>query len=297
MLDQLYYFSEVYRNRSISRAADFLHISRQALSHSVKGLEQELGVELFVREKDGVVPTKAADSLYESAQVILREEAQIRENMLSFTHKSADIRQYTIAAPMFYVNSYGETLITQLAQRFPTDMFILKTIKNSDDSITRQTDINIQLKLSKQNKKSMKVPQDYQCEELLRLAAYIWVQRDHPLTQAARIDYRTLRAYPLSVLKNTHNGEEFAQMLSLGYNPIVEVPSNLKGNIRRFGHYTIDFKYCKAGFFLDDLLGNDPDFKRLAIDEKMYIYVIYRKNISPEIVSFIVESLKTSLLN
>lgn len=110
MLDQLYYFSEVYRNRSISRAADFLHISRQALSHSVKGLEQELGVELFVREKDGVVPTKAADSLYESAQVILREEAQIRENMLSFTHKSADIRQYTIAAPMFYVNSYGETL-------------------------------------------------------------------------------------------------------------------------------------------------------------------------------------------
>lgn len=156
MLDQLYYFSEVYRNRSISRAADFLHISRQALSHSVKGLEQELGVELFVREKDGVVPTKAADSLYESAQVILREEAQIRENMLSFTHKSADIRQYTIAASMFYVNSYGETLITQLAQRFPTDMFILKTIKNSDDSITRQTDINIQLKLSKQNKKSMK---------------------------------------------------------------------------------------------------------------------------------------------
>lgn len=43
MLDQLYYFSEVYRNRSISRAADFLHISRQALSHSVKGL----GVEFF----------------------------------------------------------------------------------------------------------------------------------------------------------------------------------------------------------------------------------------------------------
>lgn len=48
---------------------------------------------------------------------------------------------------------------------------------------------------------------------------------------------------------------------------------------------------------MDDLLGNDPDFKRLAIDEKMYIYVIYRKNISPEIVSFIVESLKASLLN
>lgn len=119
MLVQLYYFSwKLSEIRSISRAADFLHISRQALSHSVKGLEQELGVELFVREKDGVVPTKAADSLYESAQVILREEAQIRENMLSFTHKSADIRQYTIAAPMFYVNSYGETLITQLAQRF-----------------------------------------------------------------------------------------------------------------------------------------------------------------------------------
>lgn len=79
MLDQLYYFSEVYRQRSISRAADFLHISRQALSHSIKTLENDLGVELFVREKDGVTPTNAAESLFKSSQVILDEEAVIRK--------------------------------------------------------------------------------------------------------------------------------------------------------------------------------------------------------------------------
>lgn len=296
MLDQLYYFSEVYRQQSISRAADFLHISRQALSHSIKMLENDLGVELFVREKDGVAPTKAADSLFRSACIILDEEATIRKNMLAFTQNSTNIRQYTICAPMFYVNLYGEQLINQLSKYFPEDMFVMSTIKNSDDSGIAQKDINIQIKLSKQNRKSMRVPQDYHCMELVKLPLYIWVHKSHPLAETEDVSYAMLRTYPVSILKNTFNGAEFSVMLNLGYDPVIEVPSNFKDNLRKFGHYTIDYIIGKDGFFLQGLLGNDPEFVKVKTLESIYIYVIYKKTIDEHITSFIIESLKNSYL-
>lgn len=294
MLDQLYYFTEVYRNASISRAADFLHISRQALSHSIKSLEHELGVELFVRQKDGVTPTKAADALYESAQNVLHEEAVIRKKMLTFSQDSGNIHQYTINAPQSYVHYYGEDLVTQLSQAFPQVMFVLSTIKNSDDISISQKDINIQIKINKQSRKSMQVPVDYQCVELKRLPMYIWVHRSNPLAMEKNNTYTMLRPYPLSVLKNTLNGLEFAKMLNLGYDPLVEVPSNLKGNIKRFGHYSIDVKMLKGHLLLEKDFKDDPELVSVKTLESIYVYVIYKKNIEEEIIDYIARSVKKS---
>lgn len=46
---QLNYFLEVARKKSITKAADSLHISQPALSKMIKGLEDEIGMPLFIR--------------------------------------------------------------------------------------------------------------------------------------------------------------------------------------------------------------------------------------------------------
>lgn len=46
---QLKYFSEVVKHKSITKAAETLHISQPALSKMIKGLEDELGMTLIVR--------------------------------------------------------------------------------------------------------------------------------------------------------------------------------------------------------------------------------------------------------
>lgn len=46
---QLKYFLEVAKQKSITKAADVLHISQPALSKMIKGLEEELGMTLIVR--------------------------------------------------------------------------------------------------------------------------------------------------------------------------------------------------------------------------------------------------------
>jgi len=65
---QLEYFRLLYQNGSITQTADSLYITRQALSLSLRKLEQELGRTLFRRTKNGMIPTRAAKLLFDYTQ-------------------------------------------------------------------------------------------------------------------------------------------------------------------------------------------------------------------------------------
>lgn len=87
--DQKRYFSTLCAVGNITQAARELYLSRQGLSKSMKGLEEELGTALFVRGKKGVEPTEAGRILLRC----LREEDQLWDACL------ADIREAVEAAP------------------------------------------------------------------------------------------------------------------------------------------------------------------------------------------------------
>ena len=60
-LRQLRCFHQVYQDKSFQQAARHLYISQQAVSYLIKNLEDELGVELFIRHNTGVQPTEYGD--------------------------------------------------------------------------------------------------------------------------------------------------------------------------------------------------------------------------------------------
>ncbi len=57
-------FLVVYETQNISRAADFLYISQPAVSHNIKELEKQLGIQLFYKKANGMSATNEADILY-----------------------------------------------------------------------------------------------------------------------------------------------------------------------------------------------------------------------------------------
>ena len=59
-------FLEVARERSFTRAAARLGVTRSALSHAVRALEERLGVRLLARTTRDVAPTAAGERLVES---------------------------------------------------------------------------------------------------------------------------------------------------------------------------------------------------------------------------------------
>ena len=72
-LTQLRYFLQVYRTGNICGAAAQLNVTQQAVSKQIQKLENELGVELFVRQARGVQATPYAELLASKVQDFLPE--------------------------------------------------------------------------------------------------------------------------------------------------------------------------------------------------------------------------------
>lgn len=86
-IKMVYSLLELYKTKNISKASEMLFMTQQGLSRQIKALEEELGIPLFVRKKDGVVPTELChqlvpyfQSMYESytqaLNLIRREQGQ-----------------------------------------------------------------------------------------------------------------------------------------------------------------------------------------------------------------------------
>jgi LysR family transcriptional regulator for metE and metH len=67
----------------LARAADQLNITQSALSHQIKGLEDQAGVELFIRRSKPMKLSPAGMKLLRAAERILPEVAALQEEFLS----------------------------------------------------------------------------------------------------------------------------------------------------------------------------------------------------------------------
>ncbi len=70
-LEQLEFFVEAGKSRSMRAAADKLHVTPQNVSKAIKQLENELQVELFTRSYQGVFLTEAGQAVYALASEAL----------------------------------------------------------------------------------------------------------------------------------------------------------------------------------------------------------------------------------
>ncbi|PWC18038.1 LysR family transcriptional regulator [Brenneria roseae subsp. roseae] len=80
-ISTLKYFVQVYEDRCLTRSAQKLFISQQALSRQILNLETELGVTLFQRNSRGMSPTAMGDFLYVKAQTAINSLAALENDM------------------------------------------------------------------------------------------------------------------------------------------------------------------------------------------------------------------------
>jgi DNA-binding transcriptional LysR family regulator len=78
-LRQLRYFVAVAEERSVTRAAERLHIAQQSLSQQIRTLETQLGVTLFERSTHGVELTGVGEMLLREARPVLAQSERMVE--------------------------------------------------------------------------------------------------------------------------------------------------------------------------------------------------------------------------
>ncbi|MCO4292839.1 LysR substrate-binding domain-containing protein [Solitalea sp. MAHUQ-68] len=78
-LTQLEYIVAVDTHRHFATAADSCFITQPTLSMQIQKLEEELGIKLFDRSKQPVLPTEAGKEVIAQARVVLQESARLKE--------------------------------------------------------------------------------------------------------------------------------------------------------------------------------------------------------------------------
>ena len=69
----------IHDSGGLARAAELLNITQSALSHQIKGLEEQAGVELFVRRTKPLKLSAAGHRLLRAAERILPEVAALED--------------------------------------------------------------------------------------------------------------------------------------------------------------------------------------------------------------------------
>jgi DNA-binding transcriptional LysR family regulator len=75
---ELRYFSAVFEERSLTKAAARCFVSQPSISLAIADLEAELGTTLFIRHRKGVMPLEAAERLQPIARRIVDDAAAAR---------------------------------------------------------------------------------------------------------------------------------------------------------------------------------------------------------------------------
>ena len=121
-LRQLEYFCAVAEEKSISAAARELHVAQPPISRQIAQLEEELGVQLFLRGSKGMSLPDAGQSLYQQTQQIFQDIRRVEDSVRSVgTGMSGRIKLGVIYSAMSYALHY----INEYHSRYPqVELFI-----------------------------------------------------------------------------------------------------------------------------------------------------------------------------
>jgi DNA-binding transcriptional LysR family regulator len=111
-LRHLRYFVTVAEELNVSRASARLRISQPAVSRQLRDLEEELGVELFGREKTGLKLTPAGQTFLAHARDLLRRSGDAVKQMEAFSGRTK--RTVTVG----YIAPVLSSILTPALRRF-----------------------------------------------------------------------------------------------------------------------------------------------------------------------------------
>jgi LysR family nitrogen assimilation transcriptional regulator len=146
---QLEYFVQIARQQGFSRAAAHLFVAQSALSRQIGLLEQELGVSLLMRTRQGVLLTEAGEVFLQRAESIIRQCRQVRQEVAPAGTPGGELSigmppslTATLAVPLLvairdqYPNLFVETwietsiLLREFVQKGKLDLAVLGTAES-----------------------------------------------------------------------------------------------------------------------------------------------------------------------
>lgn len=271
------YFSTLCDVKNITKASESLYISRQALSSSIKKMEDELGVPLFIRKKEGVALTEYGEML----QKCLSDQDALWQKMLRRIQEKKNAEKTVIRVAMGGVTipsaQYNNILAFEKTHPNVSIEFVsddldknLQGLRNGEIDLVRSI-------YTEESPEYFRIR--LESDPLVRQNCLI-ISKNSPLAQLEEIDFmKDLRGQTL-LYEGNYLPESFREVCrKLGVrNQSISAGREVIGGMIGWGRACLYMtaKYCHR--FMNDMVCTRP-LKNLPLSIEGY--VLYRPDISP----------------
>ncbi|MEK4425573.1 LysR family transcriptional regulator [Solibacillus sp. FSL K6-1523] len=183
-LEQLKYIVEVANTKSITIAAQNLHVSQSGISKAISSLEQELGILLFNRSRSGAVPSADGKELIQKAFEIVTKLIEFEEHALEKN------REINGALKIAAVPALSSTILLESFQAFHDNHHYFHVdIEEKQTNViieeVRQSRINVGMIYL--NEGIQQENPDLTFKTLLEAQVYVLVSNHSPLASREKI--------------------------------------------------------------------------------------------------------------
>jgi DNA-binding transcriptional LysR family regulator len=184
---ELRYFVAVAEERRFTHAAERLYITQQSLSAAIGQLERRLGVELFVRDRQGLALTPGGEVLLTAARAILAQAATAVQD----TRRAAGAAPLRVGYAVLAASELTTPILTHLQAAEPQLEIRLRLADYDDPSAglaTGTADVAL-----------VRRPIDgpYAFEDLFAEARVAVLPGTHPLARRSSVDVDELAPDPV----------------------------------------------------------------------------------------------------
>ena len=193
-LQQIEYLLALDKYRNFSLAAEKMFVTQPALTIQIKNLENELGVEIFDRNKKPIIPTEIGKALIDQARIVIKDTEKLKDVVSEFRAElSGELRVGIIPTVAPYL---VPRFVNVFASNYPDVKLIFKE-KISEEIIE-------QLKEGTLDAGILVTP--YQMSNTLIFPLYYekfypYISEDHPLSKRKRVKTSELNIDDLWLLK------------------------------------------------------------------------------------------------
>lgn len=276
-LQQLKYALTIADCGSMNEAAKQLFISQPSLSETMKELETEIGLDIFLRSNRGIVITPEGEEFLGYARQVTKQFGLLQSKYIDKKVKekfSVSTQHYTFAVKAF-VETVKQIGMEQyeFAVHETTTISVIENVKNfrSEIGVLYENDFNEKVlnKMFKEN--GLEFVELFSCDTFV----YLW--SGHPLAKQDVIAMEELDEYPcLSFDQGRNNSLYLAEEMKSTYEYKRLIKANDRATLLNLMIGLNAYTLC-SGIICEDLNGDDYKAVPLKETEKMRIGYIKRK--------------------
>jgi DNA-binding transcriptional LysR family regulator len=205
-LRQLEYFLAVAECGSIAAASDKVNVSSPSISAAIVQLEEEFGLQLFVRKHaHGLSPTQGGIQFTAQARKVLSEATRLNSLANDITGKvrgtlnvGCMLTFAQIILPQLRRSFVDQNTAVEFHQFQRTQTELFEDLRSARLDVALTYDLNI--------------PADLDFSSLVSLPPYALMATDHPLAKLESVTAKQLSAFPMILLDLPASAEYFLSL-------------------------------------------------------------------------------------